>query len=179
LKIVEKAGTAVPSQVIIDELRVAKVAETFGALGAYNVHHALGVLVSSGALRTETHENEIVYSMPSENAMDFADNAAFENCTRAAAAVALNQPGSSETRIVNALGKSYPIHLIARALNHLVDEGVLLERVTEKFFSVVPPVLGGSTMGDEENMAERHFFIADETSPKTTELLIGDSDFLV
>jgi hypothetical protein len=117
--------------------------------------------------------------MPSENAMDFADNAAFENCTRAAAAVALNQPGSSETRIVNALGKSYPIHLIARALNHLVDEGVLLERVTEKFFSVVPPVLGGSTMGDEENMAERHFFIADETSPKTTELLIGDSDFLV
>jgi Fe2+ or Zn2+ uptake regulation protein len=179
IKIVEKAGIAIPSQVIIDELRAAKVAEAFGALGAYAVYQALSALVSTGAIRTETRENEIVYSMPSTNTMDFADNVAFENCKRAAAAVALNHPGSSETRIVNSLGKYYPIHLIVRALNNLVDEGVLFERVTEKFVSVVPPALGGSTMGDDGNIAERHFFIADETSSKSMEMLIGDANFLV
>lgn len=81
--------------------------------------------------------------------------------------------------IVNVFGKLYLIYFIVCVLNYFVDEGVLFERVIEKFFFVVSFVFGGFIMGDEENMVECYFFIVDEILFKIMELLIGDSDFLV
>ena len=69
------------------------------------------------------------------------------------------------------------MHIIVRALRHLIADGILFERVTEKYASIVPPALGGAETSDDRNVAERFFFLADETSEKTITLLAPD--FLV
>jgi len=171
-----RAGNGVSAKEVIDELRASNVAEAVGALGASVVRCALDALTSSGKITSETIENEIVYTTRKSSSRSTED-ALIGACTRAVAGVALNYPGSSESRIINALGKMYPMHVIARALKQLTTNGVLFERVTEKRASIVPPALGGAETGDSRNVAERFFFLTNETSEETVTLLAPD--FLV
>ena len=171
-----RAGNGVSAKEVIDELRASDAAEAVGALGASVVRCALDALTSAGKITSETIENEIVYTTRKSSSRSTED-ALLGACARAVAGVALNHPGSSETRVINALGKTYPVHIIVRALRHLITDGILFERVTEKYASIVPPALGGAETGDDRNVAERFFFLADETSEKTITLLAPD--FLV
>ena len=156
--------------------RVRRGGSGAGALGASVVRCALDALTSAGKITSETIENEIVYTTRKSSSRSTED-ALLGACARAVAGVALNHPDRPKTRVINALGKTYPVHIIVRALRHLITDGILFERVTEKYASIVPPALGGAETGDGRNVAERFFFLADETSEKTITLLAPD--FLV
>lgn len=158
---------------ILDELRASKVSEAYGATGAYAVRAALDSLSSKGSIRIESAESELAYvCRKKSSSLGWAcDDAVIHACARAVAGVALNHPGASETRMFNVLGHVYPLHVIAHALKHLLDQGILFERVVEKFTTPVPAALGGSTFGDDRNVIERFFFLVDETSTGTTNLL--------
>lgn len=172
MKVIQGRDRGMNFNDLIGELRSSKIVEAAGARGADAVRRALDNLTAKGSVRVETSENEIMYFCRRTKASTSwaVDDVEIKACARAVLGVVLNHSGASETRLINSLGDSFLVHVISHAVKFLVDEGVLVERVIEKLASVIPPTLGGSTIGDDQNVAER-FFFADESSAKTIEIL--------